>query len=143
MHTRDVFNPENHPPLAPTYSHISVFQISDTAKLVSVAGQTGATIADASKYSFQQQMRNALANVDRCLAAAGAEKKDITAVRQYVVKLTELDTDDAKARPQIYSEWWKQTEKDRPFPPSTLIGVHSLVGKDLVYEIEVSAVVRR
>ena len=135
------FNPPNHPTLAPTYSHISIVPISPTAKLVSIAGQTGTTIADAPSTSFQDQVRNALANVDTCLAAAGASKKDITSVRQYVVKFLDLSPEDAKARGMTYIEWWKSTEGERPPPPSTLIGVDSLVGKGIGYEIEVQCVV--
>lgn len=135
------FNPENHPPLAPTYSQISIVPISTTTKLVSIAGQTGTSIADAHNVSFQDQVRRALANVDVCLAAAGASKSSIVSLRQYVVKMSTLRPEDAKARGSIISAWWKDTEGNRAPPPSTLIGVDSLVGKDITYEIECACVV--
>lgn len=138
-----VFSPPNHPPIAPTFSQISIVPISPTANLVSIAGQVGATFENASTVPFRSQVENALANVDTCLAAAGAKKKDIILVRQYVVKLLSRDSEDVMARGQTYIKWWKDSEGDRPPPPSTLIGVDSLAGKDIDYEIEVSVVVQR
>ena len=136
-----VFSPPDHRPLAPTFSQISIVPISPTANLISIAGQVGATFENASSITFRQQVENALAGVDTCLVAAGASKKHIISVRQYVVKLLSRDQEDVMARGQTYIKWWKDTEGDRPPPPSTLIGVDSLAGKDIHYEIEVSAVV--
>lgn len=138
-----VFSPENHPPLAPTFSQISIVPISPTANLISIAGQVGASLENASSTPFKDQVQNALAGVDTCLAAAGASKKNIILVRQYVVKLLSLPKEDIMARGQTYIKWWKDSEGDRPPPPSTLLGVDSLVAKDILYEIEVSAVVNR
>ena len=131
----ETFNPPNHPPFAPTYSHISRVQISDSADLVSFAGQVGANSATGEIPStLGEQVQLALANVDTCLKAVGATKKDIVQVRQYVVDLHPVDP----ARGKLYSEWMQGTK-----PPSTLVGVQSLATMELKYEIEISAVVRK
>ena len=134
------FSPDEAPPLSSTYSQISKVPISSNAWLVSIAGQTGARIDNGHEISFQEQVRNALANVDTCLKAAGASKKSIVSLRQYVVKLGERDPEDAKTRAGLITEWWKSTEGQNNPPPSTLIGVHSLVASGIEYEIEVTCV---
>ena len=137
------FNPSGHEPLAPTYSHISSVAISPTKKLVTFAGQTGTTkhtTADNAP-SFRQQVQNAVENIDKCLHASGARKSDIISIRQYVVRLSQLSDDDRRERGMIMLNWWQETEAERPPPPSTLVGVESLVTKDTLYEIEVACIV--
>ncbi|KAI7503677.1 hypothetical protein KC367_g1519 [Hortaea werneckii] len=83
-----IFNPEGHPPQVPSYSHISSVPISSTHRLVSLAGQVGVpptTTASDHIPSFPDQVRAALANVDRCLAAAGITKRDIVSNRHAIV----------------------------------------------------------
>ena len=134
----ETFNPPNHPTFSPTYSHISRLPISPTSTLVSFAGQvghdpststTGATLAE--------QCRIAFSNVDKCLAAAGARKEDIVQVRQYVVDLLRGGKGQDPERAKLYVEWMGGLK-----PPSTLLGIDALAAKELVYEIEVIAVVR-
>lgn len=138
----NMLNPAEHPLQIPTFSQISTVNISPSAKLVSIAGQIGASLApDAAATPFVEQVRNALARVDLCLSAAGASKSSIIAVRQYVVNLASRDAGDARARGEVYLDWWRRTEGDRLPPPSTLVGVESLAGKDTAYEIEVTCVV--
>lgn len=137
------FNPDGHEPLAPTYSHISSIPISSTKKFISFAGQTGTTTATTAENapSFKQQVQNALENIDKCLHASGARKRDIISVRQYVVRLSQLNDDDRKERGKIFLTWWQETEAEGNPPPSTLIGVESLVTKETLYEIEIACVV--
>lgn len=137
------FNPDGHEPLAPTYSHISSVHISSTKKLISFAGQTGTTSATTAENapSFKQQVQNALENIDKCLHASGASKADIVSIRQYVVRLSQLADDDRRERGKIFLTWWQESEAERNPPPSTLIGVESLVTKETLYEIEVTCVV--
>jgi enamine deaminase RidA (YjgF/YER057c/UK114 family) len=75
----------------------------------------------------------ALLNLQICLDAAGAKKTDIVSVRQYVVNLLDQDYD---ARVKLYLKFMEGHT-----PPSTLIGVQALAARDLLYEIEVMAVV--
>lgn len=138
----EIFNPEGHPSQVPSYSHVSTVPISSTHRLVSFAGQVGVP-PNASLdqvLPFSGQVRAALANVDKCLAAAGASKKDIVSNRQYVVKLQSRDPKDFDAREEIFMDWWKSTEGDRLPPPDTYIGVDSLASKHIQYEIEITCV---
>ncbi|KAF2485740.1 Endoribonuclease L-PSP/chorismate mutase-like protein [Neohortaea acidophila] len=130
------FNPDDHPPAFPVYSHISTVNISPTAKLVSIAGQAGKD-----NTPFGNQVRDALAKVDLCLSAAGADKSCIVSVRQYIVKMLSRDPDDLPTRNRVYMDWWKSTEGTRAPPPSTLVGVDSLGRKGIEYEIDVTCVV--
>ena len=131
----ETFNPSGHSPFAPTYCHISRIPISDSAELISFAGQVGANSSTGDIPStLGEQVKIALANVDTCLKAAGVTKKDIVQVRQYVVNLQPVDP----IRAKLYSEWM-----DGIKPPSTLLGVQSLASDKLLYEIEVVAVARK
>jgi enamine deaminase RidA (YjgF/YER057c/UK114 family) len=130
-----VFNPEDHAPFRPTYSHISVTTLEPTTKLVSFAGQIGHdSTTDKIPPAFIDQVDLALQNVQKCLDAVGAKKTDIVSVRQYVVDLLEQDS---VKRGEVYEKFM-----DGYKPPSTLIGVQALAAKGVLYEIEVLAVVR-
>ena len=137
-----IFNPEGHPPLAPSYSHGSIVPISPTCDLVSFSGQTGTTTdLDASNPpSFQEQVRTALAHVDKCLAGAGCTKANIVSGRKYIPKMGSLSPEDFKAQGQIFLEWWRSTEGDSLPPPDTLIGVDCLYRKECLFEIEITAI---
>ncbi|KAK0251173.1 hypothetical protein B0A54_04540 [Friedmanniomyces endolithicus] len=140
-----IFNPEGHPPAVPSYSHISIVQLSETTKLVSFAGQTylpSSASQSREPTPLAQQVRLALANVDTCMAAAGVTKKNIVSNRQYVVRMMELSEDDFNAREDVFREWWKSTEGDSLPPPDTLIGVHSLARKDISYEVEITCIAK-
>lgn len=141
--TVKIFNPEGLPSSAPSYSHVSTIPISSTKKLVSFAGQTGTNPSTTPENapSLREQVRIALANVDKCLAAVGATKKDIVSHRQYVVKLTSLSKEHFEAREQCFMEWWRSTEGDALPPPDTLIGVDSLWSRETLYEAEFMCVV--
>jgi enamine deaminase RidA (YjgF/YER057c/UK114 family) len=129
-----IFSPEGHAPFRPTYSHISITTLQPTTKLISIAGQIGHdSTTDNIPSSFADQVELALRNVQKCLDAAGAKKTDIVSVRQYVVNLLEQD---AVKRGEIYEKFM-----DGHKPPSTLLGVQALAAKDLLYEIEVMAVI--
>ncbi|KAI6913382.1 hypothetical protein KC318_g6872 [Hortaea werneckii] len=139
-----IFNPEGHPPQVPSYSHISSVPISSTHRLVSLAGQVGVPPTATAKDpipSFPDQVRAALENVDKCLAAAGVTKRDIVSNRQYVVKLQSRSPEDFEARESIFCQWWRSTEgEDSLPPPDTYIGVDSLANPFVLYEIEIQCV---
>lgn len=131
------FNPAGHAPYAPTYSHVSVARLAPTSRLVSLAGQVGHDAATATTPpDFPTQVRVALDNVGRCLAAAGARKADVVSVRQYVVGLGRMPRPEREERARLYLEWMEGNA-----PPSTLLGVEALADESLLYEIEVTAVV--
>jgi len=130
-------NPPNHPPFSPTYSHISTVTFSPGSKLISFAGQIGYD-PEAQKIpqDYASQVSLALSHVGKCLATAGATKEDIVQVRQYVVGMSKHGTEERKARVEAYTSFMGDCK-----PPSTLIGVESLATPELLYEIEVAAVV--
>lgn len=132
-----VFNPTTHIPFHPSYSHICSTPLLPTSKLITIAGQIGRfgdpSSGNTTPSSFLEQVSIALQNVQTCLEAAGAKKTDIVQVKQYVV---DIAGHDYKGRVELYVEWMGGHK-----PPSTLIGVQGLATKELLYEIEVMAVV--
>lgn len=86
---------------------------------------------------FPEQVRAALANLDKCLVVAGASKKDIVRNTQYVVRHGSMSAEDKKARIDIYLEWLD----GHPPSPETFIGVASMAIPAILYEIEVMAIV--
>jgi enamine deaminase RidA (YjgF/YER057c/UK114 family) len=118
-----------------------------SAKLVTLAGQTGWNTSSDEKlpFDFIAQVKLSYKNVLNCLKAAGATPRDIVHVRHYIVKETgdsELDAKDVVDRG--WADLWiefmdKEGEGHRP--PDTVLGVASLATKDLLYEVEVSAIV--
>lgn len=131
------FNPPDHPPFAPTYSHVSVARINNTCRLVCLAGQVGYDPFTRSiPADLPSQVKVALDNVGKCLDSAGARKEDIVQVRQYVVGMGRMSQGDKDARASVYSEWMEGN-----LPPSTLLGVESLATAELLYEIEVVAII--
>lgn len=134
-----ISNPQGHPSHAPSYSHIASVPISSTTRLIHFAGQTGTRDE---KTPFATQVRNALAAVDKCFAAAGVTKKDIVMNRQYVVKLQSLSAADFQAREDVFLEWWRSTEGQSLPPPDSLIGVDSLAGKEILYEAEFTCIAK-
>lgn len=132
--SNETFNPPDLPTFTPAYSHISRVPISSEADLISFAGQIGRNSTGEIPPTLEGQVRIALANVDLCLQAVGATKKDIVQVRQYVVNLHPLDP----IRSKLYIQWMGGNR-----PPSTVVGVQSLADERLLYEIEVISVVRK
>lgn len=130
-------NPPGHPPFSPYYSHVSIAPITVGSKLIHFAGQIGYDpVTELTPPDFASQIAIALANVDKCLHAASAAKDDIVHVRQYIPGLATLDPADKKIRSQLYSEYMGDNRA-----PVTLIGVQSLATPELLFEIEVVAVV--
>lgn len=131
------FSPPDNPPCAPAYSQISSVSISPTSKLVSIAGQVGYdAVAHYTPERFEGQVELALHNVDKCLDAAGATRADIVQTRQYIVKLHKRSQAEMDGRARAFLRW-----AGGNLPPSTMVGVESLLSADLLYEIEVTAMV--
>ncbi|ETN45767.1 uncharacterized protein HMPREF1541_09600 [Cyphellophora europaea CBS 101466] len=134
----ETFNPDSHPTFSPTYSHISRVPLSPNSTLITFAGQVGHDpTTNTTGATLGEQCSIAYANVDRCLAAAGARKEDIVGVRHYVVDLLRGGKGPDPERAKRYTEWLGELR-----PPATLLGVQALAAEALVYEIEVVCVVR-
>ncbi|KAJ9663827.1 hypothetical protein H2198_000587 [Neophaeococcomyces mojaviensis] len=131
-------NPPNHPPLAPTYSHLTIATTTPSSKLIHISGQIGVDPANPSATpDLASQVRLALSNLDRCLEAAGATKKDLVLTRQYMVKMGSLSPDDFRARADIYIEWLGGIDP----PAEVLVGVDSMAVKEMLFEVEAVVVV--
>lgn len=133
------FSPLGLETFSPTYSHISRTALSPISTLISFAGQIGADTSNGNRNipsSLAEQCDLAFANVDKCLAAAGARKDDIVQVRQYVVDLLRGGAGQDPERAKRYVAWIGELR-----PPSTLLGVQALAAPGLLYEIEVVCVV--
>lgn len=118
-----------------SYSHICTTTLLGGSKLLTFAGQIGVpqdAVDREPASSFREQVRIALSNVTKCLAAVGATTNDIVSVRQYIVNLLPMDP----CRRELYEEWIGDHR-----PPSTVLGVAALADEKLLYEIEVMAVV--
>lgn len=128
-----IFNPPDHETGGP-YSHIASIPLSNSSRLVVFAGQIGRDSSTRKIPStLAEQIKIALKNVDICLEAVGGKRNDIVQVRQYLVNLHPVD----KTRVDLYREWMGGHN-----PPSTVVGVERLAIDKLLYEIEVTAVVR-
>ena len=125
------FNPPGVAPPKPSYSHVSVFSLG-RAKIITITGQIG-TFPDGSvPPTFAEQVSCALQNVKACLAAAGATPCDIIQVTHYVANYDPAD----RKRNELYLQFL-----DGHKPPGTLVPVERLGAPELLFEIEVMAVV--
>jgi enamine deaminase RidA (YjgF/YER057c/UK114 family) len=112
------------------YSHVAL--AAPGARLVFVAGQGGETEAGALSPDFQAQVRQAFANLQLALAAAGARPSD-------VAKLTVLIVDHSEARLHVFGAELAASFGDGPKPACTLIPVPRLALDGMLFEIEAVA----
>ncbi|KAH7110067.1 Endoribonuclease L-PSP/chorismate mutase-like protein [Dendryphion nanum] len=140
------FNPANVPTPPPTYSQVCVTPLLPTTKIVTLAGQVGIDPSNNElATTFIDQVKFAYQNVNNSLKAAGASPRDIAHVKHYIVKDTgdvELDGKDVVDRGwgKLWVEFMNH-EAEGHLPPDTVLGVASLAKKDLLYEVEVLAIV--
>jgi 2-iminobutanoate/2-iminopropanoate deaminase len=100
-------------------------------KTIFVSGQVGyadGRVGD----SFEEQAQMAYANLIAELAAAGATVHDVVKLNTYVV---DLDREKSKANRKAKDHHFTQNNQ----PASTMIGVSSLVMKELLIEVEATA----
>jgi enamine deaminase RidA (YjgF/YER057c/UK114 family) len=139
-------NRSDAPPLAPTYSHLSIVPVpplNPTIHLLSVAGQVGTPASTspcaAVPTAFRDQAANAFANVAACLALGGATAQDVTKLTIFVVGL------EPSMRGPLMEEitcFFRVEGQDKQHaPPSTLVGVAALAAKEFLIEIEATAAV--
>ena len=140
------FNPSNVPTPPSTYNQVAVTPLLPTSKLITLAGQVGLDPGTGAAVSgFEAQVKLAYRNVANCLQAAGAYPRDIIHVRHYVVNNTgnaELDSKEVVDRGwgPLWIEFMDR-EADGHRPPDTVLGVASLAKAQLLYEVEVWAIV--
>jgi enamine deaminase RidA (YjgF/YER057c/UK114 family) len=98
-----------------------------------VSGQVGVAPDGSVAEGLQAQAKQAYANLQAALAAAGATAADVAKINTYVVNYT------PEARPALAAA--RQGVFDAASPPaSTLIGVQALAQPNLLIEVEAIAV---
>lgn len=129
--------PTIHTP-APTYSHISSILISNTARLITIAGQVGIHADGTIAPDFRSQVSLALDNLSKCLDHAGCTKEQIVQMKLYIVGKPGERKDEEEARKELVMGFWG---KQVP-PPDTLVFVAGLALPELRFEVEAVAVAR-
>jgi enamine deaminase RidA (YjgF/YER057c/UK114 family) len=109
--------------------------IAAQGTMVFVAGQIGWDAEQRLASGFVAQVRQALANVVAVLAEAGAGPEHVVRMTWYVVDMESYRTQGA-AIGAAYREIF-----GRHYPAMSAVGVASLVERDALMEIEVTAVV--
>jgi enamine deaminase RidA (YjgF/YER057c/UK114 family) len=113
------------------YSHVAIVS---GGRQVHISGQVAfnASGAVVGKGDIGAQAEQVYANLEKALAAAGADFTKVFKMNTYVVGLKpELLPPIRAARARRFG--------DGPYPASTLVGVTALVHPDLLIEVEVSA----
>ncbi|KAJ9130767.1 Amine oxidase [Pleurostoma richardsiae] len=115
----------------PTYSHVA--SIRPGVRVIHTAGQVGTRIDGTVPSSYVDQIHQALANLEACLAAAGASQRDVVKLTYYIVNY------DPKNRPhaEILPKWLGGLK-----PATTLVPVPALAKPELLFEVEAVAAVR-
>lgn len=112
------------------YSHLA--EVPPGSRLLAVAGQGGENAQGELPADFEAQARQALANLERALAAKGASLAD-------VFKLTLLVVDHNHARLQQWSQLAARAWAGAMAPTCTLIPVPRLALDGMLIEIDAMA----
>ncbi|GIZ48056.1 hypothetical protein CKM354_001113100 [Cercospora kikuchii] len=129
------YNPPECPQPQPQFSQVNTFVFQPGDKLVAITGQLAIQpdgVSETPK-DFEDQVRLALQNLENCLKAAGATKRDIFKVTHHVV-----DFHPTKQNPsQVFIDWLGCDHR----PASAMLPAFRLAGPDWKYEIETWAIV--
>lgn len=102
-HPGKTINPSDVPDPQPQFSQVNTFTVNGPTKIVAITGQLAIQPDGKSPTpkAFDDQVKLALQNLENCLKAAGASKRDIFKVTHYVV-----DFDFEKKNPAaIFCDW--------------------------------------
>ncbi|KAK4635695.1 hypothetical protein CLAFUW4_00723 [Fulvia fulva] len=127
-------NPENVPVSQPLFSQVNSIELQGPARLIAITGQLSINLDGTPKVQgFEAQVKLALQNLENCIKAASATKRDIFKVTHHVV-----DFDFEKQNPaQILIEWLGIEHR----PASAMLPAYKLAAPGLLYEIETWLVV--
>ena len=115
------------------YSHAMA---APAGEIVVVAGQVGVDASGTlASPEVGGQTKQALANVQAVLAAAGSSMRDVIRLQTFLVDAHDLP-DFMKARQEVFPGYFP----DGAYPPNTLLVVSRLVRPELRVEIEAMAV---
>ena len=120
-------------PSAFGYTHLA--EVAAGTRMVFLAGQGGHDAAGALTADFAGQVRQALLNVSIALESVGARPNDIVRTTLLIV---DHDIDKLMTFGVELSRTWGASVR----PPSTLIPVPRLALEGMLFEIEVTAIVR-
>jgi enamine deaminase RidA (YjgF/YER057c/UK114 family) len=124
-------NPEGlYDPRPNGYSHVVVAQTP--ARIIYVAGQGGEYADGQLPASFEEQVQQALRNLQTALQAADAQHTD-------VAKITALIVDHSEERLRIFSKALRAMWGSHPAPACTLIPVPRLALDRMLFEIDATA----
>lgn len=137
------YNPPNVPAPQPQFSQVNTFTFSPGDTLVAVTGQLAIPPPNnnnnnnpeaeeqSTPENFEDQVRLALFNLENCLKAVGASKRDIFKVTHHVV-----DFDPVKQNPsRVFIEWLEKDGDVGEFrPASAMLPAWRLAGLDWKYE---------
>jgi monoamine oxidase len=127
----ETFNPPDVAPPKPSYDHVCVFSLGNM-KIITVAGQIGKHPDGTIPPTFTEQVARALQNVKACLVAVGARPRDIVKVTHYVVNYDPAE----RSRNELCMKFLNGHK-----PPGTLVPVEKLAAPEILFEIEVMAIV--
>lgn len=122
------YNPPDVPAPQPQFSQVNTFTFSPGDTLVAVTGQLAIQPDGVSETpsDFEDQVRLALQNLENCLKAVGATKRDIFKVTHHVV-----DFDPIRQNPsKVFIEWLGSDYR----PASAMLPAFRLAGPDWKYE---------
>ncbi len=121
-------------PVLGLYSH---GMVAPAGELVVVSGQVGADAAGRAvgPGDVGAQTRQALANVDAVLRAAGASMRDVVRFQTFLTHASDIDGF-MRARREVFPGYFP----DGVYPPNTLLIVSRLVQPEFLVEIEALAV---
>jgi enamine deaminase RidA (YjgF/YER057c/UK114 family) len=132
MATRAVTGKTLGPPLG-MYSH---GMTAGPGELVVVAGQVGMEAGRVvGPDDAAAQTRQALANIDAVLRAAGASMRDVVRFQTFLTNAADIDGF-MRVRREAFPAYYP----DGAYPPNTLLVVSRLVNPELLVEIEAMAV---
>ena len=135
--SRQLHNPPTIHKPAPTYSHVAIIPISNTARLITIAGQVGIDPQGNIAPTFAGQVSLALENLSECLASARCGKEDIVKVTLYIVAREPSNNNAYEhVRKSLYTRFWGEMQP----PPNTVVYVAALALPELLFEVEAMAI---
>jgi enamine deaminase RidA (YjgF/YER057c/UK114 family) len=121
-------------PVLGMYSH---GMVAPGGEIVVVAGQVGTDASGTltAPGDVAGQTRQALANVDAVLRAAGCGMRDVVRLQTFLTHASDIDGF-MRARREVFPAYFP----DGVYPPNTLLVISRLVQPELLVEIEAMAV---
>jgi len=114
----------------PVYSEVTI--VHAPAKIITLSGQVGRDASGKVSSNYEDQVSQALANIETCLHAAGASINDIVHLRYYIVQYNP----DHRPHSAIFKRWLGGHK-----PAATMIPVIGLGQREWLIEIECTAAV--